>query len=80
VNGEPGNSFGLTQLKPGDIVTIDAPGGGGYGNPAERDPALVLNDVVQGYVSLEAAREEYKVAIDPKTFEVDEERTRKLRQ
>lgn len=80
VNGEPGNSYGLTQLKPGDIVMIDAPGGGGYGNPAERDPALVLNDVVQGYVSLEAAREDYKVAIDPATFEVDEEGTRKLRQ
>ena len=80
VNGEPGNSYGLTQLKPGDIVTIDAPGGGGYGNPAERDPALVLNDVIQGYVGLEAAREDYKVAIDPGTFEVDEEGTRKLRQ
>ena len=80
VNGEPGNSYGLTQLKPGDIVTIDAPGGGGYGNPAERDPALVLNDVMQGYVGLEAAREDYKVAIDPGTFEVDEEGTRKLRQ
>ena len=80
VNGEPGNSYGLTQLKPGDIVTIDAPGGGGYGNPADRDPALVLNDVIQGYVGLEAAREDYKVAIDPGTFEVDEEGTRKLRQ
>ncbi len=80
VNGEPGNSYGLTQLKPGDIVTIDAPGGGGYGNPAERDPALVLNDVMQGYVSLASARSDYKVAIDPAELEIDEEETRKLRQ
>ncbi|MBP1748306.1 MAG: hydantoinase [Deltaproteobacteria bacterium] len=80
VNGEPGNSYGLTQLKPGDIVTIDAPGGGGYGNPAERDPALVLNDVIQGYVSLDSARSDYKVAIDPATLRIDEEETRKLRQ
>jgi N-methylhydantoinase B len=80
VNGEPGNSYGLTQLKPGDVVTIDAPGGGGYGEPTERDPAAVLNDVMQGYVSIDAARLEYKVAIDPATLEVNEEETRKLRQ
>lgn len=80
VNGESGNSYGLTQLKPGDIVTIDAPGGGGYGNPAERDPALVLNDVLQGYVSIQSARSDYKVAIDPATLKIDEEDTQKLRQ
>ncbi len=33
VNGVPGNPYGLTQLKPGDVVTIDAAGGGGHGNP-----------------------------------------------
>lgn len=80
VNGEPGNSYGLTQLKPGDIVTIDAPGGGGYGDAAEREPELVLNDVLQGYVSLDRAQSDYKVAIDPATLEIDEEKTRKLRQ
>lgn len=80
VNGEPGNSYGLTQLKPGDVVIIDAPGGGGYGDPQERDPALVLNDVIQGYVSLERARSEYRVAIDPETMRVNEDQTRKLRQ
>ena len=80
VNGTPGNSYGLTQLKPGDVVTIDAPGGGGYGNAVERDPEMVLTDVLEGYVSLESARSDYKVAIDPKTFEIDEDETRKLRQ
>ena len=36
VNTTPGNPYGLTQLVPGDVVTIDAPGGGGYGEPFER--------------------------------------------
>lgn len=80
VNGVPGNSYGLTQLKPGDVVIIDAAGGGGYGSAGERDPELVLNDVREGYVSPESARSDYKVAVDPKTLEIDEEETRKLRQ
>ncbi len=80
VNGEPGNPFGLTQLKPGDVVTIDAAGGGGYGNPLERDPEMVERDVVEGYVSLERAREDYGVIIDPETLKVEEEATRKLRE
>jgi N-methylhydantoinase B len=79
VNGAPGNPFGLTQLKPGDAVTIDAAGGGGYGNPMERDPEMLETDVREGYVSLEKAREYYGVAIDPKTFKADREATKKLR-
>lgn len=80
VNGVSGNPFGLTQLKPGDVVTIDAAGGGGYGNPLERELEMVVSDVMEGYVSLERAREDYGVVIDPKTFKVDEEATRKLRE
>jgi N-methylhydantoinase B len=79
VNGIPGNPFGLTQLKPGDVVTIDAAGGGGYGNPLEREPEMIKRDVIEGYVSLEKAAEEYRVAIDPKTMKVDQEATDKLR-
>jgi N-methylhydantoinase B len=79
VNKVQGNPFGLTQLKPGDAVTIDAAGGGGYGNPLERDPEMLETDVREGYVSLEKAREYYGVAIDPKTFKVDMEATKKLR-
>jgi N-methylhydantoinase B len=79
VNGLPGNPYGLTQLQPGDRVTIDAPGGGGCGHPFEREPGLVARDVREGYVSLEKAKSEYGVAIDHKTQEVDEAETKKLR-
>jgi N-methylhydantoinase B len=80
VNGVSGNPFGLTQLKPGDVVTIDAAGGGGCGNPLEREPERVERDVIEGYVSLGKAREDYGVIIDPKTLKLDEEGTRKLRE
>ena len=50
-------------LRPGDVVLLETPGGGGLGNPRERDPERVLNDVRNGYVSIEKARELYGVAI-----------------
>jgi len=80
VNGGPGNPFGLTQLKPGDVVTIDAAGGGGCGNPLEREPETVERDVIEGYVSVEKAREAYGVIIHPETLTLDQEATRKLRE
>ncbi len=46
-------------FKPGDRVQILTPGGGGYGAPAERDPALLEADVRDGFVSAEAARRDY---------------------
>jgi N-methylhydantoinase B len=79
VNGSSGNPFGLTQLKPGDVVIIDAAGGGGFGNPLERDPEMVERDVLEEYVSLQKAKEDYGVVIDPQTLKVDIEVTRKLR-
>jgi N-methylhydantoinase B/oxoprolinase/acetone carboxylase alpha subunit len=54
-------------------------GGGGYGNPFERDPALVLEDVLDEKVSIEAARRDYGVAIDPVAMTVDVQETAKLR-
>jgi N-methylhydantoinase B len=80
VNGSSGNPFGLTQLKPGDVVIIDAAGGGGHGNPLERDPEMVESDVIEEYISLEKAEEDYGVVIVPETMKVDEEATRKLRE
>lgn len=79
VNGVPGNAYGLTQLKPGDVVTIDAPGGGGCGNPTERESELVQQDVIEGYVSPERAKAEYGVVIKPETGEIDWEETKRIR-
>lgn len=79
INGEPGDPYGLTQLKPGDVVTIDAPGGGGYGNPLKRDPEMILHDVIEGYVSLESAWNDYGVVIDPVSLTLNMEETKKLR-
>lgn len=50
-------------LQVGDIITIETGGGGGYGDPRQRDPELVRRDVLLGYVSAEAARSIYGVEI-----------------
>jgi N-methylhydantoinase B len=80
VNGERGNPYGLTQLRPGDVVTMDAAGGGGYGDPLEREVEAVERDVVDGYVSIGGAREHYGVVIDPETMEIDMDATARLRE
>ena len=52
------------QLRRGDVFHHVSAGGGGSGSPLERDPALVLEDVLDGKVSVEAARERYGVVIE----------------
>ena len=79
VNGVLGNPYGLSQLKPGDLVTIDAAGGGGYGDPLTRDVERVEADVREGYVSLEAAERDYGVIIDADTGLADQAATEKRR-
>ena len=79
VNGKPGNPYGLSQLKPGDVVTMDAAGGGGYGDPLEREVDRVEEDVRDGYVSVDAAVNSYSVIIDPETGLADRKATEKKR-
>jgi N-methylhydantoinase B len=79
VNDDPGNPYGLTRLTPGDLVLMDAAGGGGYGNPLEREPERVRQDVMDGYVSRERAREDYGVVLDSSSLEVNIPETEKLR-
>lgn len=67
------------SLKPGDIVRVQTNAGGGFGDPFERDPELVLRDVLDRYVTLDRAQEDYGVAIDSVKRVVDGEGTKKLR-
>ncbi|MBI1958971.1 MAG: hydantoinase B/oxoprolinase family protein, partial [Candidatus Rokubacteria bacterium] len=57
---------GRRNLARGEVVEYLSPGGGGYGDPLERDPKWVLRDAVLGYISREQAREEYGVVLDPR--------------
>ena len=50
-------------LRRGDIYRLDTPGGGGFGDPFEREPERVLADVEEGYVSREAAERDYGVVL-----------------
>ncbi len=69
----------VENVPAGTVYFQQAGGGGGWGDPRERDPAKVLRDVRNGVVSLEKAREDYGVAIDPATWTVDEAETERLR-
>ena len=62
----------------GDRLIVEMPGGGGLGNAAERDPALVAQDLRNGFISKESAREIYKVAVHD-DLSVDMEGTKALR-
>ncbi len=53
-----------------------SPGGGGWGDPHERDPAMVAQDVLDGVVSHQAARDVYGVVLNEDASQVDEEATR----
>jgi N-methylhydantoinase B len=62
-----------------DLIRLVTPGGGGWGDPLEREIELVRMDVVRRLVSHGSAEREYGVAMDPDTFEVDLSATEKLR-
>ena len=66
-------------IEEGETYTFEAPGGGGWGDPLDRDPESVREDVLDGFVSLERAKEDYGVILDPQTYEVDDESTTELR-
>lgn len=79
-NGENADPSTLTFCDPGDQISFISAGGGGYGDPFERDPKAVEKDVQYEYVSIERARQEYGVVIDPETLTVNLAETRKLRE
>lgn len=80
----------LLTLAPDSRVELNPPGGGGYGNPYQRAATLVLGDVINGYISIEAAEREYGVVIrytgsqeqlvrPPELYRIDEAATTSLR-
>jgi N-methylhydantoinase B len=64
-------------LNPGDCVHVSTPGGGGYGDPKKREPALVAHDVALGYYSEAQAVEMFGVVV--KNGEVDRAATKRMR-
>jgi N-methylhydantoinase B len=68
-------SKGSIQLKPGDTIRVESPGGGGYGRPSERDAELMLRDVKEGKISAGRAKECYGVAIDTEHCLINREET-----
>ncbi|KZY49197.1 hydantoinase B/oxoprolinase family protein [Sulfitobacter sp. KE29] len=79
-----GSVFSNYKIKSGDRFTRPTAGGGGYGDPMERDPERVRQDVIDEYVSVERAKTDYGVVIkvndaDTLDFEIDVEATRKAR-
>ena len=64
----------------GDLVRLHTAGGGGWGDPLEREVHLVEKDVRGGFVTLESARSEYGVVIDPTSLKADGPGTRAFRE
>ena len=79
-----GAVFSGVPMKKGDVLTRPSAGGGGLGDPLERTPELVLEDVIDGYVSVERAKKDYGVVvrvINPELlqYEIDLEATKSER-
>jgi N-methylhydantoinase B len=66
-------------LESGERFITRSAGGGAVGDPFRRDPAKVRDDVLNGFVSVRGAREEYGVVLDDVTLEVDRDATTLLR-
>lgn len=90
-NGARPNPKSQIEMERGQSVHLNLPGGGGYGDPFARDPELVRQDVISGYVTTGAAARDYGVVIRftggddemvrlPEQWVIDKEATAKLRQ
>lgn len=80
---EPLPPIGLVELQPGEYIRGQESGGGGYGNPLERDPERVRHDVLEGYVTFSSAKDAYGVVFEHNAehggLAVDREATAALR-
>ena len=78
VSGKPIRSKGRQTIPGGDFIRLELPGGGGFGDPAARDPDQVALDVADGLITAQVAREAYRVALGV-DGQVDRAATAKLR-
>ena len=77
-SGRPIRPKGRQTVPSKDTIRLGLPGGGGFGDPREREPARVLDDVLDGLITRAEAERDYGVAIDP-NGRIDLARTEKLR-
>jgi N-methylhydantoinase B len=78
VSGKLIGPKGRQSVPGGDFIRLETPGGGGFGNPAEREPEQVALDVADGLITREAAEHDYRVALTPEG-RVDHATTARLR-
>jgi N-methylhydantoinase B len=78
-----GHTANWIPMEAGQRIMFDYGGGGGWGDPLDRDPQAVLDDVIDEYVSVEGARRDYGVvltgSLDDLTLAIDEDATTALR-
>jgi N-methylhydantoinase B len=77
-DGKPLDGKRTIDVGPEEDIALETPGGGGFGNPRERDPAAVLLDVRNGFVTREDAERSYGVVITDEG-ELDDTATERLR-
>ena len=70
----------FVPVRCGDVLRVLTPGGGGWGDPLERESSKVLDDITLGLVSMTSAERDYGVVIDPDQRVVQEEKTQELRE
>ena len=72
------------MIEPGELLGHELSGGGGYGDPLDREPVLVREDVLARFVSIARARDVYGVAFEQEivydTLTVDVAETERLRE
>lgn len=69
----------VQYLQPGDIIWTKSGGGGGYGDPLDREIEKVQWDALNEFISIDTARNVYGVILNPETFEIDYKATEELR-
>ena len=78
VSGGTIGAKGRQSVPGGDFIRLETPGGGGFGDPAERDPEQVALDVADGLISRETAERDYRVVL-ASDGSIDRTATRRLR-